>query len=72
MKSNPDRLWTVEDVAEYLSVRESVIRYWVKNREIPFVRIGRQVRFVPQDIIEWIATKGNSPRFVDTRDLRRV
>lgn len=67
-----DGLWTRDDLADYLAVKESVIKYWVRNREVPFVRLGRQIRFVPQDIIEWIAAKGNAPRFVDTRELRRV
>lgn len=71
-KDRPDKLWTPRDLADYLSVKESVVRYWVRNREIPFVRIGRQIRFVPEDIQEWIAAKGNAPRFVDARELGRV
>jgi len=65
-------LWTPGDLADYLSVKENLIKYWVRNREIPFVRLGRQIRFVPQDVFEWIAAKGNTSRLVDTRELRRV
>ena len=71
-KDRPDKLWTPRDLADYLSVKESVVRYWVRNREIPFVRIGRQIRFDREDILDWITAKGNTPRFVDTKELRRV
>ncbi|MCP4603459.1 MAG: helix-turn-helix domain-containing protein [Proteobacteria bacterium] len=72
MKLKPGKLWTPKDLADYLSVKESVVRYWVRNQEVPHIRIGRHVRFDPEDILEWIAAKGNAPRFPDTRELRRV
>lgn len=72
MKLKPDKLWTPKDLADYLSVKESVIKYWVRNHEIPYIRIGRQVRFDREDILEWISAKSNAPRFVDMRELRRV
>ena len=67
-----DGLWTPRDLASYLSIKESVIKYWVRTHEVPHIRIGRQIRFDRDDILEWIATKGNTPRFVDTGELRRV
>lgn len=72
MKPKMQKLWTPKDLADYLSVKESVIKYWVRNHEIPFVRIGRQTRFDRDNILEWIAAKGNAQRFVDTGELRRV
>ena len=72
MSPKPDNLWTPADLAEYLSVKESVIKYWVRNREIPFVRLGRQIRFDREDILDWIAAKGNTPRCVDLEELGRV
>ncbi len=54
------------------AVKESLIKYWVRNREILFVRLGRQIRFDRDDVLEWIKAKGDAPRFVDNRELKRV
>ena len=72
MKPLPDKLWTPADLADYLSTKESVIKYWVRNCEVPHIRIGRRIRFVQEDILEWLYAKGNTPKYVDKRELRRV
>lgn len=50
----PDKLWTVDDVADFCRVRPSVVQYWVRNTDIPAIRLGRQIRFDPQTIREWV------------------
>lgn len=57
MKTLPDRLWTLEDVAQFLQVKPSVVRYWARNREIPYVRLGRCIRFKQADIVNWVNGK---------------
>lgn len=46
-------LWDVGQVARYLNISVATVRAWVLNREIPFLKIGRLVRFVPADIVAW-------------------
>jgi len=72
MNSKPDKLWTPKDLADYLSVEESVVRYWVRTREVPCIRLGRQTRFVLDDILDWIYAKGNSARFTGNGGLKRI
>lgn len=72
MKPKMQKLWTPKNLADYLSVKESVVKYWVRSQVVPYIRIGRQIRFDRDDILEWIAAKGNAQRFVDTGELRRV
>lgn len=45
----------VFDLALYLSVKESTVRKWVLLRKIPFVKIGKLVRFKKTEIDSWLA-----------------
>ncbi len=48
-------LWTIENVAEFCQVKTSVVKYWLKNTDIPYIKIGKKVRFDPKDIKSWIS-----------------
>lgn len=49
------RLWTVEDVAEYLGVPVGTIYHWrVKGYGPLGVRVGRFVRFRGSDVVAWL------------------
>ena len=56
-----NQLWTIQDVAEYLRVKPSVVMYWVRNADIPVIRIGKTLRFDPCDVKEWIESNKNRP-----------
>lgn len=47
-------LWTVDDVAKFLQLRPYTIRAWARTRRLPAVVSGRVIRFVPQQIREWL------------------
>ena len=44
------KLYDVRDVAEILGVKESKIYAWVDQGRIPHIRIGRLIRFTPEQI----------------------
>ena len=44
----------IAEVSERLGVRPKTIYAWVHMRQIPFVKVGRLVKFDPQDISAWI------------------
>lgn len=44
---------TIEDLMQYLKVGRSTINRWRKEG-MPFVKIGRGVRFVLEDVNRWI------------------
>ncbi len=55
---SPDRLLTVEDLAEYLSVPVATLYAWRGHRQgPPGVRVGRHVRYRWGDIEEWISDR---------------
>lgn len=53
------RLLEVADVATRLGVKDSTVRQWVKHKKIPFTKVGRLTRFVPEHIDEWIRSRSS-------------
>ena len=46
-------LWTSAETAQWLTVPERMVRRLVAERRIPYVKVGRYVRFRPQDVKDW-------------------
>jgi len=46
----------IEDVAFRLGVSVRHIRRLVAGRRIPYIKIGRLLRFDPQELAAWLAT----------------
>lgn len=49
------KLLTIKEASEYLRISEKGIYNMVWRREIPFVKIGRRIRFDIQDLDDWIS-----------------
>lgn len=63
MKQSPEKLWTIEDVAEFCRVKPSVIRYWLRNTDIPHIRLGKHIRFEPEKVKGWVGSKNCLPYY---------
>jgi len=51
----PDRLLTVQDLAEYLGVPATTLYQWRYRQEGPRgFRVGRHIRYKRTDVAEWI------------------
>ena len=48
------RFLNVEELAEYLGVKDKTIYSWVNQRKIPYVKVGRLLRFDSKETEEWI------------------
>ena len=63
MKNDMDRLWNVQECAEFLGIKVWTLRVWVSQRSIPFVKVGKKlVRFRPGEIAAWLETRSHKPR----------
>ncbi|GAY10400.1 AlpA family transcriptional regulator [Pseudonocardia sp. N23] len=52
-----ERLWGPKDVAQYLDIPVQTIYQWrTKNYGPPGTRIGKHVRFVPEEVRAWVAS----------------
>jgi excisionase family DNA binding protein len=49
-----EQLMTVKDVAEYMRLSEQTIQRYVLNREIPFHKVKKVIRFRFSEIEKWI------------------
>lgn len=47
---------TIEQVAEMLQVTRMTI-YNLQSKGLPFIKLGRSVRFDKDDVIEWMNSK---------------
>jgi excisionase family DNA binding protein len=54
MNYDQDRLVTVREAAERLSIREGTIRLWLVQRRLPSVRCGRCVRVPLKALQEFV------------------
>jgi excisionase family DNA binding protein len=50
MDATRHRYLKCEEAAEYLSVSPWTLRHWVCERRVPFIRVGRMVRFRLEDL----------------------
>ena len=51
------RLWTPEDAAAFLRVSVRSLYQMVYRREIPYLKIGRRLRFRSADLEGWLREK---------------
>jgi len=51
--SSDIKFLTVEDVAEMLQVTRTTI-YNLKKQGLPFIKLGKNIRFDQQDVIDWV------------------
>lgn len=54
------KLLTVEELAEQLNVPLSWVYTRTRLKQIPFVKLGRYVRFDPEKINEWKKKRENN------------
>jgi excisionase family DNA binding protein len=54
-KASAGEYLTVEQVAEYLNITEHFVRRLIRERRIPFVKVGRLVRLRRTDIDDYLA-----------------
>ena len=51
-------VWTVSDVAQALNCSERHVRKLVSKDKIPFSKVGKSVRFLRNEILEWLHKGG--------------
>jgi excisionase family DNA binding protein len=59
-----------KQLAEYLNVELKTVRYLLYSGKIPKVRIGREYRFIQDDIDAWVREKVEKPKKYIFRNLK--
>ena len=61
-------LLTPEEAAEFLSVKLSTIYAWVHQRKIPYLKLGRCLRFSPTVLQRWLEELAVEPHPIHSSD----
>ena len=51
------KLYSISEVAGYLNVSIPFVRKLIRNKSIPFYRIGNRLRFSKEEIDDWLETQ---------------
>jgi len=54
-------LLSVEEAADYLGVKKSTIYGWIFRRKVPFVKVGRLVKFRGEALRKWLTDREVKP-----------
>ncbi len=49
-----NRYYSLKDICEYLGVKRDTIFKWIKTRNLPATKIGRQWKFKLAEVDEWV------------------
>lgn len=52
-----ESLWTVKHVQTYLNIARSCVYDRVNSGDLPHLRVGNHLRFVPEQIRRWVLEK---------------
>lgn len=52
-----DEIMTAPDVAKYLKLCKAKVYYLIQRKQIPHLRIGRNVRVRKSDLLKWLEQK---------------
>lgn len=67
-KTITDKLWDIQQLIQnYPAFSHWGVRWMVKTRRIPMVRLGRRIYFRPEEIERWIAANSISAEAGDDR-----
>ena len=61
ISTSHDGLLDIDGLAERLGVGERFVRRLVEERRIPYLKIGRLVRFDAREVEEWIGSRRIQP-----------
>ena len=62
-----EKLLTAKQVAELLEVKVSTVYDWVSRSVIPYVKLGRLIRFKKPDVFRWVELHTLHPKSSSAR-----
>jgi excisionase family DNA binding protein len=60
----------VHELSKELEISESGIYQWVSQRRIPFVKMGRSLRFDSEEIRAWVEVKKVKPKDISLKPVQ--
>jgi len=60
-KQPKSEIMTAEETCRYLKITQRTLYRYLRNRQIPAFKLGKEWRFVRSDLEEWIRDRIQSP-----------
>lgn len=57
MKGVTMKLMTIEELSAYINVKVKTLYDWTYKKQIPYLKLGRLVRFDQEEIEKWMKEK---------------
>lgn len=54
MATTDERYINADEVAKFLSLTDFALRNLIFKKQIPFYRVGRRIKFLKSELIEWM------------------
>ncbi len=55
MSDQTQEKWSsIDEIAEHLGVSKDTIRIWIKKKEMPAYKIGKQWKFKVSEVDQWV------------------
>jgi excisionase family DNA binding protein len=51
------KFFNIQELSEYLGVTINTLYSWVSQKKVPYVKVGRLVRFDVKKIDEWLESR---------------
>lgn len=62
MTPTPEPLWTSQQLADYLGISAAAVRMMRSRGQGPrFIRLGKNVKYRPEDVRAWLAENTAQP-----------
>jgi excisionase family DNA binding protein len=59
---------SMEIITDYLGISRETVLQWIKLRNMPAHKVGRQWKFKISEVDEWIRSGGAADKFVDNNE----
>jgi excisionase family DNA binding protein len=66
------KLWTVAEIAEYLSVEPRTVYVWVREKGMPARKAGDELRFDPDEVERWTMRDRETEKIIEKIRIRAL
>ena len=67
-----EKLLTPKQLSELFQVDQSTVYLWTHTQFIPHFKMGRSVRFLENDVAEWLKNRKSSGRATMKYDIKTL
>lgn len=60
--THSSRLLNIREAATYIGCAPGTLRKWVSQKSVPFIKVGRLVRFREADLDTWLDSQRVEPQ----------